>query len=83
MSRSKRGYSKLSGSPPKKAICCLRGEDQPDVGVLLEAIEVVLPALVERDHVAAQAGLVERLLLDRGDDGAARLRRPRPASCPA
>ena len=49
----------------------LRGEDQPDVGVLFEAIKVILPALVERDHVAAQAGLVERFLLDLGHDGAA------------
>ena len=33
----------------------LRGEDQAHVGVLLEAIEVILAALVERDDVAAQA----------------------------
>ena len=39
-------------------------EDQPHVGVFLVAVEVVQPALVERDHVAPQAGLVERLLLD-------------------
>ena len=40
-------------------------EDEPDVGVLLVRVEVVLPALIERDHVAAQAGLVVRFLLDR------------------
>ena len=49
----------------------LRGEDEADVGVFLVAIEVILAALVERDHVAAQAGLVERFLLDGGHDGPA------------
>ena len=42
------------------------GEDQADVGVFLEGVEMVLPALIERDHVAAQAGLVGRFLLDLG-----------------
>ena len=48
-------------------------EDQPDVGVFLVAVEVILAALVEGDHVAAQAGLVERLLFDGGHDRAAGL----------
>ncbi len=42
----------------------LGGEDEPDVGVLLEGVEVILAPLVERDDVAPQPGLVERLLLD-------------------
>ena len=33
-------------------------EDQPHVGVTLEAVEMVRAALVQRDHVGAQAGLV-------------------------
>ena len=60
----------------------LRREDQPHVGVLLVAVEMVLPALVERDHVAAQPGLVERFLFDRVHHGAAGLLAPRPASMP-
>ena len=35
----------------------LGGEDKPDIGVAFEAVKVVLAALVERDDVAAQAGL--------------------------
>ncbi len=46
----------------------LRREDQTDIGVLLVAIKVIQPALVERDHVAAQAGLLGRFLFDPGDD---------------
>ena len=61
----------MSGSPPKKAICCFRGEHQAHVGVLLVEVKVVDAALVERDHVAAQAGFLERFLLDLGHDGAA------------
>ena len=49
-----------------------RSKDQTDVGVAFETIEVVLAALVERDHVAAQAGLVERFLFDLGHHCAAR-----------
>ena len=41
------------------------GEDEADVGVLLRPVEVVRAALEERDDVAPQAGLLERLLLDR------------------
>ena len=47
----------------------LRGEDQPHVGVFLVAIEMVQAALVQRDHVAAQAGLVERFFFDRVHHG--------------
>ena len=51
----------------------LGGEDQPHVGVLLVAVEMVQPAVVERDHVAPQAGLLDRFLLDRVHDRAAGL----------
>ncbi len=42
----------------------LRREDQPHVGVSLVAVELVQPAAVERDDVAAESGLLERLLFD-------------------
>ena len=58
---------KLSGSPPKNAICCFGREDQADVGVLLVAVEPVLAALIERDDVGAEAGLLQALPFDRGD----------------
>ena len=38
-------------------------EDQAHIGILLEAVKVILAALVERDDIAAQACLVERFLL--------------------
>ena len=50
----------------------LRGEHQPDVGVLLVAVQVILAALVERDHVAALARLLGRFLLDGGHHAAPR-----------
>ncbi len=46
----------------------LGSEDQLDVGVLLVAIEPVLAALVEGDHVGAQPGLLQAQALDLGDD---------------
>ena len=48
----------------------LRREDEADIGVFLVAVQVILAALVERDHVAAQFRLVERFFLDSGHDGA-------------
>ena len=46
----------------------LGGEDEADVGVLLERVQVVLAAGVERDDVGADAlGLVGVGLLDLGD----------------
>ena len=36
----------------------LRREHQTHIGVALEAIEVILPALIQRDDVAAQLGFV-------------------------
>ena len=46
----------------------LRREDDPHIGVALEAIEMISPALPKGDHVRAQAGAIERFLLDFGDD---------------
>ena len=83
MSRSWRGKVKLSGSPPKKAICLLGGEDEPHVGVLLVPVEVVLAALVERHHVAAQAGRRVALVLDRRDRRLAGLAAPPCRTSPA
>ena len=51
----------------------LGGEDQPHVGVFLVAVEMVQAAVVERDHVAPQTGLLGRFLLDRVHDRAAGL----------
>ena len=42
----------------EKGDLLLRREDQPHVGVVFVRVEVIQPALVERDHVAPQAGLV-------------------------
>ena len=54
----------------------LRGEDDADVGVLLERVEVVLPAGVERDHVGPDVLLrVGSGLLEFGDLGLPRLER--------
>ena len=37
----------------------LRREDEAHVGVFLETVQMILAALIQRDHVAAEAGLVE------------------------
>ena len=47
------------------------GEDETDVGVTLEAVEVIGAALVEGDDVATEAGFVFRLFFNFGDDLAA------------
>lgn len=52
-----------------------RGEDETNVGVAFEAVEVILAALVERDHVAAKAGRFFRVGFDLGDHAAASLER--------
>jgi hypothetical protein len=49
----------------------LRGEHKADVGVLLVPVQVVQPAVVQRDHVGPQPGLVERLLFELPHDGSA------------
>ena len=54
-----------------------RREDEPDVGVFLVAIEVVLAALEERDHVAAEAASSAR------DSCSIALITPRRAACAA
>ena len=50
-------------------------KDQAHVGVSLVLVEPVLAALVERDHVGAQAGLVLALFFDGRNLGVARLER--------
>ena len=47
-------------------------EHQPHVGVLLIAVEPVFAALVQRDDVGTQAGLLQALALDVGDGRFAR-----------
>ena len=67
MSRSWRGIGEVVGVAAVERGLLLGGEDQLDLGVLLVAVEPVLAALVERDHVGAQAGLLQALALDLGD----------------
>ncbi len=55
-----------------------RRPHEAHVGVLLETVEVVRPALVKGHDVAAQAGLREGFLLDLRDHLAARRRRLAP-----
>src|SRR5207237_9545740 len=50
----------------------LRHEDEPHVRVLLVAIEIVLPALIERDHIRAQARRPGGLGVEFANRGAAR-----------
>src|SRR5262249_3285934 len=57
------------GVAAEESDATLGREDEADVGVLLVAIEVILPTLVERDHIAAEAGLVGRFLLNLRDGG--------------
>src|SRR5262249_18816810 len=47
------------------------GQDQPNVRILLVSVKVVKPAVIERNHVAAEPGLLQRLLFDFGHDGPA------------
>ena len=49
----------------------LGGEDEADIGVTLEAVEVVGAALVKGDDIAAEAGFLAGFFLDLGDDLAA------------
>ena len=49
-----------------------RRKDQPDIGVFFVAIEMVGAAIIKRDNVAPQPGLIERFLFDRIDDSAPR-----------
>ena len=56
----------------------LRREHQSDVGELLVEIQVVLRALIERHHLALQAGLLFRFVFDRGHRRPPRRQRARP-----
>ena len=60
------GILEIVGIAAKERRVELRSEDQADVSVFLVRIKMVLPALIEGDHVAAQARLVGRFLLDLG-----------------
>lgn len=52
------------GVAAKEGDVLLGGEDQADVSVFFVAVEVVLAALEERDHVAAEAGFVRLFFFD-------------------
>src|SRR5947209_19098792 len=43
----------------KKRDCLLGREYQPNVRVLFELIQVILPALKQRDHIAAETRFIE------------------------
>ncbi len=45
----------------------LRRKNNPHIGVLLVAIQPVFPALIQRHHVGAEAGLLQALALNGGD----------------
>src|SRR5258706_15879814 len=48
----------------------LRREHQANIGVALEAVKVIAPALIELYHIAAHAGLVLGFLFNRRNDSA-------------
>src|SRR4051794_19391795 len=56
----------------EKSNLLFRSENEPHVGVLLEAVQVVLAALIERRDVRSQTGLIERFFLDFRSDIAPR-----------
>ena len=60
------GKLEVVGVAAKEGDLLLRREDQPHVGVLLRAVEVVGASLIERDHVTPQSGRRQRLLFDLG-----------------
>ena len=55
-----------------KSDLLLGRKDEPHIGVTLEAVKMIRPALPKRDDIGAQARAVLGLLLDSGDDLAAR-----------
>ena len=59
------GKLEVVGIAAEEGDLAFGSEDEADVGVLLRPVEVIGAALEERDDVASQAGLLERLLLDR------------------
>ena len=65
------GIFEIIGIAAEERDALLRGEDEADVGVFLEAVEVIGAALVESDDVAAEPGLGERFFFDFGGDLAA------------
>ena len=53
------GIFKVVRVAPVKRDLLFRREDEAHVGVFLETVEVILATLIQRDHVAAEAGFVE------------------------
>ena len=66
------GISEIVGVAPEKGDLPFRRKDQAHVGIFLVAIEPVFAAVVEGNHVGAQAGGFEAFLLDLGDLGLTR-----------
>ena len=61
------GIREVVGIAAKERDLLLRREDDPHIRVFLVAIQPVFPALIERDHVGAEAGLFQAFALDGGD----------------
>src|SRR6185436_12250039 len=61
------GEVEVVGISSEKRDRKLRSKDQPHVSVLLVAIKIVLSALVERNHIASQTGLLGGFFFYRGD----------------
>ena len=58
------GKLEVVGIAAKECDLLLGREDEPHVGIFLGSVKMVEATLMERDHVAPQAGGGERLLLD-------------------
>ena len=69
------GKGEVVGVAAEEGHRLLGGEDEPHVRVLPVLVELVLAALVEAHHVAAQLRARGALVLDRGGRGLARLAR--------
>ena len=70
----KAGVFKVVGVAAVERNLLFGREHEADIRVFLIAVEVVLASLVERDHLAAQAGLLQRLLFNGGARGPAGLK---------
>ncbi len=63
----------IVGVAAEKRDLLFRREDEPHVGVFLITVQVISAAVIERNHVAAQPGGVERFFLDRVHHGPPRV----------
>ena len=61
------GIGEVVGIAAEERDLLLRREDDPHIRVFLVAIQPVFPALIQRDHVGAEAGLLQAFALDGGD----------------